>query len=140
MSNVTVISPSQFAGETAQTPGSERLSAIAPSQGIDTPLWGGLFNIEPGAQSGIHHHGVQHTIAYVLSGECLVIWGERGEFNATARSGDFLHIPAWLLHREINASNIEVCCWVVVRSTPEPIVVNFPEDRWPQDEQAAATR
>jgi hypothetical protein len=33
---------------------------------------------EPGARTGIHHHGAQHTIVYVLSGSSYVRWGERG--------------------------------------------------------------
>jgi hypothetical protein len=29
-------------------------------------MWGGVFVVEPGAKTGIHHHGEQETIAYVL--------------------------------------------------------------------------
>jgi uncharacterized RmlC-like cupin family protein len=93
-------------------------------------MWGGLFLVEPGGRTGIHHHGEQHTIAYVLSGSSYVRWGERGEFNATLRAGDFLYVPAWLPHQEINPSSEVPFQWVVVRSTSEPIVVNLPDDFW----------
>jgi hypothetical protein len=33
---------------------------------------------------------------------------------------------------EINPSKLEPFRWIVVRSTATPIVVNFPDDVWPQ--------
>jgi uncharacterized RmlC-like cupin family protein len=98
--------------------------------GIDSSIWGGLFLVEPGGRTGIHHHGEQHTIVYVLSGSSYVRWGEQGEFNAAAQAGDFLYVPAWLPHMEINPSSEVPFQWVVVRSTSEPIVVNLPDDFW----------
>jgi uncharacterized RmlC-like cupin family protein len=127
---ISVVTPAEFDGGTAQTPGSERLAAISPAQGITTNIWGGTFFVEPGFSTGIHHHGEQNTIAYVLEGACTVRWGERGEFSAVARAGDFLHVPAWLPHMEMNESKTEPFRWVVVRSTPTPIVVNLPDDYW----------
>jgi uncharacterized RmlC-like cupin family protein len=56
--------------------------------------------------------------------------GNRGEFSATAQAGDFLYVPAWLPHQEINPSSDVPFLWVVVRSTSEPIVVNLPNDFW----------
>ena len=128
--SIRVVRPEQLDSATAQTPGSQRFAAIHPGAAIQSPMWGGLFLVEPGARTGIHHHGEQHTIAYVLSGSSYVRWGERGEFNATLRAGDFLFVPAWLPHQEINPSSEEPFQWIVVRSTSEPIVVNLPEDFW----------
>ena len=123
---IRVVSPSQFDKSTAQTPGSERRAALARELGVETGLWSGLFSVQPGAKTAIHHHGEQETIAYVLKGECYVRWGERGEFSAVARQGSFIHVPAWLPHMEINQSLNSSFEWVVVRSTAEPIVVNLP--------------
>jgi uncharacterized RmlC-like cupin family protein len=53
-----------------------------------------------------------------------------GEFAASAEAGDFIHVPAFLLHMEINPSSSRSFRWVVVRSTSTPIVVNLPEDTW----------
>jgi uncharacterized RmlC-like cupin family protein len=127
---VRIVPPAQFDTQTAQTPGSERRAAIAADLGIASAQWGGLFVVEPGAKTGIHHHGAQETIAYVLEGECLVRWGENGEFSATASAGDFIHVPAWLPHMEINPSKNNRFVWVVVRSTAIPIMVNLPDDQW----------
>jgi uncharacterized RmlC-like cupin family protein len=129
-SSIHVVRPDQFDSSTAQTPGSKRTAAVYPGAGIDSPIWGGLFLVEPGARTGIHHHGKQHTIAYVLSGTCYVRWGDRGEFDATAHAGDFLSVPAWLPHQEINPSHEASFQWIVVRSTPEAIVVNLRDDFW----------
>jgi len=127
---ITVVSPAQFDRGTAQTPGSERQAALAPSLGVETRLWGGIFIVDPGAKTGIHHHGEQETIAYVLEGECVVRWGERGEFSARASAGDFIHVPRMLPHMEANASQEKPFKWVVVRSTATPIVINLPDDYW----------
>jgi uncharacterized RmlC-like cupin family protein len=129
-SAIRVVHPSEFEKGTPQTPGSERLAAVAPQLGVDTTLWGGLFEVKQGARTGIHHHGEQQTIAYVLSGACEVRWGANGEFAASAGAGDFIHVPAFLLHMEINPSDSKPFRWVVVRSTSTPIVVNLPEDTW----------
>jgi uncharacterized RmlC-like cupin family protein len=128
---IRVVGPAGFVADTAQTPGSQRLAAIAPGQ-VESVLWGGLFVVEPGARTGIHHHGEQQTVAYVLQGACEVRWGARGEYAATAKAGDFIHVPARLPHMEINRSGSEQLVWVVVRSTANPIVVNLPDDTWPQ--------
>jgi uncharacterized RmlC-like cupin family protein len=130
-SAIHIISPPQFDSGTAQTPGSERRAAIAPALGIASAIWGGLFEVEPESRTGIHHHGEQETIAYVLSGTCEVRWGATGEFRARAKTGDFIHVPAFLPHMEINPSKLEPFRWVVVRSTSKPIVVNLPDDTWP---------
>ena len=122
---IHIVSPTEFDPGTTQTPGSERRAAIAPA------IWGGLFEVKPGSRTGIHHHGEQETIAYVLSGICEIRWGARGESVAHAKAGDFLHVPAFLLHMEINPSKLEPFRWVVVRSTATPIVINVPDDTWP---------
>ena len=136
---IRIVSPAEFDGGTAQTPGSARLAAVAPQLGIQSILWGGLFEVQPGARTGIHHHGEQQTIAYVLSGICEVRWGARGQYSASAQAGDFIHVPAFLAHMEINPSDAEPFHWVVVRSTSTPIVVNLPDDTWPARQSVDAT-
>ena len=129
---IHIVSPAQFDQGTAQTPGCERRAAIAPELDIASAIWGGLFEVGPGLRTGVHHHGKQETIAYVLSGVCEIRWGEKGESVAHARAGDFIHVPAFLLHMEINPSKQEPFRWVVVRSTATPVVINLPDDAWPR--------
>jgi uncharacterized RmlC-like cupin family protein len=66
-SPIRIVRSGEFDSGTAQTPGSVRLAAVAPQLGIQSAMWGGLFEVKPGARTGIHHHGEQQTIAYVLS-------------------------------------------------------------------------
>ena len=129
-SAIRIIHPREFDKGTLQTPGSERQTAVAPQLGVESTMWGGMFEVKPGARTSIHHHGEQQTIAYVLSGVCEVRWGANGECGASAEAGDFIHVPAFLPHMEINPSDSQPFRWVVVRSTSTPIVVNLPEDTW----------
>ena len=128
--SVSVVHPADLRVDTAQTAGSLRMAAIPAADGIPSSMWAGVFVVEPSAATGIHHHGEQDTIVYVLEGEALVRWGQLGEHSTTVKAGDFLHIPGWLPHREINPSTEQPFRWIVVRSTPEPIVVNLPDDFW----------
>jgi len=129
-SSIRIIRPDAFDAATAQTAGSQRLAAVTRSSGIETGLWGGLFSIAPGCSIDVHHHGAQETIAFVLEGVSHLRWGEHGEFSGIARPGDFLHVPPFLLHMETNPSIDTPVRWVVVRSTPDPIVVNMPTNIW----------
>jgi hypothetical protein len=52
---VRIVSPNEFDYGTVQTPGSERLAAIMPELGVETSMWGGRFEVKPGARTGIHH-------------------------------------------------------------------------------------
>ena len=127
---ISIVRPTAFESATLQTSGSTRLAAIPGKQQIASSLWAGTFLVEPGARTGIHHHGEQETVVYVLEGEALVRWGDNGSQSATVRAGDFLHVPAWLVHQELNPSAETPFRWVVVRSSREPIVVNLPDDAW----------
>ena len=130
-STISVVRPAGLSTETQQTSGSRRMSAIAAMNGILSSLWAGIFVVEPSGKTGIHHHGEQDTVVYVLEGEATVRWGDFGEHSATVGAGDFLHVPSWLPHQELNPSKEHPFRWVVVRSTSEPIVVNLPADFWP---------
>ena len=129
-STISVVHPNELSVETQQTSGSLRKSAITAMHGIASSMWAGIFEVDPLGKTGIHHHGEQDTVVYVLDGEAFVRWGDSGEHSTMVRAGDFLHMPSWLPHQESNPSEEHPFRWVVVRSTPEPIVVNLPDDFW----------
>jgi uncharacterized RmlC-like cupin family protein len=52
-------------------------------------------------------------------------WGEALEFTAEAGPGDFIYIPPYVPHQEINGSRDEVLECVLVRSDGESVVVNL---------------
>ena len=71
---ISIVHPAGLSTETQQTSGSLRMSAIAMN-GIPSWLWEGIFVVEPSGKTGIHHHGEQDTVVYVLEGETTVRWG-----------------------------------------------------------------
>ena len=52
-------------------------------------------------------------------------WGEQLEFVAEAGPGDFIYVPPFVPHQEINASTDEPLFCVLVRSDQESIVINL---------------
>src|ERR1700731_1648870 len=42
-----------------------------------------------------------------------------------AKAGDFIYVPPYVPHQEINGSPNEICEAVVVRSGQEPVVINL---------------
>jgi uncharacterized RmlC-like cupin family protein len=127
---IGVVRREAFSEATAQAPGSHRVAAITREHGIPSSMWGGLFTVAAGGHTAIRHYGKQDTVVYVLAGACLIRWGRRGEFSATAQPGDFVYVPAYRPHKEVGLSEDSEFTGVVVRSTPEPIVVNLPDECW----------
>jgi uncharacterized RmlC-like cupin family protein len=60
-----------------------------------------------------------------VRGKARMRWGERLEFTAEAGPGDFIYVPPFVPHQEINASASEALECVVVRSDNEAVVVNL---------------
>jgi uncharacterized RmlC-like cupin family protein len=122
---VQVAKPLEFDDQTPQTTGMRRLAAITHVRAGSESLWAGVMLAEPDTASSVHHHGPLETVVYVLSGMSKVRWGARLEHEADLEAGDFLFIPPFMPHQEINPSLDQPTQWVVVRSGPEAIVVNL---------------
>ena len=88
-------------------------------------LWAGTVTIHAGAKTGAHHHGELESVIYVLKGRARMRWGDALEFVAEAGPGDFIYVPPFVPHQEINASNDEPLECVLVRSGGEAVVVNL---------------
>jgi uncharacterized RmlC-like cupin family protein len=82
-------------------------------------------SIEPDAKTGAHHHGSLESVIYVLRGQARMRWGEHLEYTAKATLGDFIYIPLYVPHQEINASTSDPSECVIARSDNEAIVVNL---------------
>src|SRR5690349_2263095 len=122
---VKVIPGDQLDQNTAQTPGMTRSAAITNARTGASKLWAGTVTIEPNAKTGAHHHGDLESVIYVVSGRARMRWGEQLEFTAEAGPGDFIYVPPFVPHQEINASANEALSCVLVRSGQEPVVVNL---------------
>ncbi len=110
---------------TPQTPGMSRAAAIDFAKVGARKLWAGTVNIHPAAKTGAHHHGELESVIYVVRGRARMRWGERLEFVAEAGAGDFIFVPPWVPHQEMNASASEPLECVLVRSDKDPVVVNL---------------
>jgi uncharacterized RmlC-like cupin family protein len=122
---VRVVHGNELDINTAQTPGMNRAAAITHARAGAEKLWAGTVVIHPKAKTGAHHHGALESVIYVVSGRARMRWGDRLEFTAEAGPGDFIYVPPYVPHQEINASNEEPLSCVLVRSGQEPVVVNL---------------
>ena len=121
---VHVVRAGDLDDRTPQTPGMSRAAAITAARTGAESLWAGTVVIEPHAETGAHHHGPVESVIYVVSGRARMRWGDRLEYVAEAGPGDFIHVPAYVPHQEINAGDLPLSC-VLVRSGQEPVVVNL---------------
>ncbi len=122
---VRVVRADELDSNTPQTPGMSRAAAITTARAGAEKLWAGTVVVEPDARTGAHHHGPVESVIYVVEGRARMRWGERLEFLADAGPGDFIFVPPYVPHQEINALEQEPLSCVVVRSGQEPVVVNL---------------
>jgi len=121
---VRVIKPHQRDASTAQTPGMFRAEGAGAKTVGAKGIWVGHVSVDRGVRSGPHHHGELESVIYVISGRARFRYGERLEHAVEAEAGDFVFVPPFLVHQEINASGDEAVDMVVARSSQENIVVN----------------
>jgi uncharacterized RmlC-like cupin family protein len=122
---VRIVKAAELDFNTPQTPGMTRAAAIDFARAGAKKLWAGTVSVQPNAKTGAHHHGHLESIIYVVKGRARMRWGERLEFVAEADAGDFIYVPPFVPHQEINARTDEPLECVLVRSDQEPVVVNL---------------
>jgi uncharacterized RmlC-like cupin family protein len=125
LDGVRVVVACDLDPNTPQTPGMERSAAITNARVGAEKIWAGRVRIHPNARTGAHHHGDLESVIYVVSGRARMRWGEALEFVAEAGPGDFIFVPPYVPHQEINASETEPLECVLLRSGQEPVVVNL---------------
>ena len=118
---VRVIKSDRLDSNTAQTPGMQRAAAVNAARGSQK-IWAGTVVIHPNAKTGAHHHGALESVIYVVRGIARMRWGERLEFVAEADAGDFIFVPPYVPHQEINRSSDTPLECVLVRSGDATVV------------------
>jgi uncharacterized RmlC-like cupin family protein len=121
---VKIVRGNNLDPNTPQTPGMTRAAAITHAATGATKLWAGTVKVDPYAKTGPHHHGELETVLYIIKGHARMRWGDHLEYADIAEAGDFIYVPPFVPHQEINAGE-GVCEAVVVRSGQDPIVVNL---------------
>jgi uncharacterized RmlC-like cupin family protein len=122
---VRIVHANELDPNTPQTPGMSRAAAINAARAGAEKLWAGTAVIHPDAKTGPHHHGHLESVIYVVAGRARMRWGDHLEFTAEAGPGDFIYVPPYVPHQEINASLDAPLSCVVIRSDQEPVVVNL---------------
>lgn len=122
---VRIVRGDQLDLNTPQTPGMTRAAAINHATAGASKLWAGTVTIHPDAKTGAHHHGALESVIYVVQGRARMRWGDHLEFVAEAGPGDFIFVPPYVPHQEINALPDQPLACVLVRSDQEPVVVNL---------------
>ena len=100
---VRVIPAGSLDTNTAQTPGMNRAAAINFARVGAQKLWAGTVTIHAHAKTGAHHHGHLESVIYVVKGRARMRWGDQLQFIAEAGPGDFIYVPPYVPHQEINA-------------------------------------
>jgi uncharacterized RmlC-like cupin family protein len=109
---VKVIKSDRLDGNTPQTPGMLRAAAVNSARGAQK-IWAGTVVIH------------LESVIYVVRGVARMRWGDRLEFVAEADAGDFIFVPPYVPHQEINRSSDTPLECVLVRSDNEAVVVNL---------------
>ena len=122
---VRIIPAQSLDTSTPQTPGMSRAAAIDYARVGAQKIWAGTVTIKPDAKTGAHHHGSLKSVIYIVRGRARMRWGAHLEFVAEGGAGDFIYVPPYVPHQEINASAQEPLECVVVRSDNEAVVINL---------------
>jgi uncharacterized RmlC-like cupin family protein len=122
---VRIVRANELDDNTAQTLGMRRRAAVTADRTGASKLWAGTVTIGANAKTGAHHHGDLESVIYVVNGIARLRWGDRLEYVAEAEQGDFIYVPPYVPHQEINASpDAELHC-VLTRSGQQGLVVNL---------------
>lgn len=114
------------AADTGQSGGAVRVSGVSIDHSPATKIWFGKVTNEPGYRSLPHHHGEAETGGYVFAGVARIYFGEDFSEYVDMSEGDFVFVPPWMPHVEVNMSTTEELVWLTAR-TPDNIVVNLPD-------------
>ena len=125
------IKATELDGDTAQTGGMRRFSAISGRSVGSERIWMGQTHVAPATASADHHHGASETAIHVIKGHPEFVFlddssGKPEEVRLRTSPGDYVFVPPYVPHREENPSPDEEAVVVIARSTQEAIVVNLP--------------
>jgi len=123
VAEIRVVRSNELSEATGQTPGMHRMAAIDQASCGSEKLWVGVVTVEPATSTGAHHHGECDSVVCITEGRIAIRWGDRLENRAEAGPGDFIYIPAQLVHQEINESADTAVDSIVIRSG-DNVVVN----------------
>jgi len=114
-----------------------RLPGITAQSAGATRIWMGRVTAGPNQWGPPHHHAEAETASYVISGRTRVYFGEGLKEWVEVGEGEFLFVPAYIVHLECNPYD-EPCVAIATRS-PDNIVVPVEGLELPIEALRAAT-
>ena len=83
--------------------GSDYRAGVSAETTGSQVIWLGLMALPPGGRTKAHVHEHHETALYMMSGDALELWtGDELEHCEAIRPGDFVYIPANVLHVAVN--------------------------------------
>jgi uncharacterized RmlC-like cupin family protein len=83
--------------------GSDYRAGVSAETTGSQVIWLGLMALPPGGRTKAHVHEHHETALYMMSGDALELWtGDELEHFEAVRPGDFVYIPANVLHVAVN--------------------------------------
>jgi len=82
----------------------------------------------PHAATGWHHHGDRDVLGYVVRGRARFEFGPGGSRSTDVPEGGFFHVPAGLVHRDVNpAAEPQEIVLAIVGNGPLVVNVDGPD-------------
>jgi uncharacterized RmlC-like cupin family protein len=109
--------------------GSDYLPGISAESVGAKALWLGIVTLPPGQRTKAHVHERHETAFYMMSGDEVELWtGDQLQYHDVVRAGDYLFIPANVLHVAVNRGE-KSAVFIGSRSEPtaQESVVMYPE-------------
>ena len=76
-----------------------------------------------GVSSGWHHHGDREVLGHVMRGRVRFEFGPGGRESTEVEEGGYFHVPAGLVHRDVNPTDVPQDL-VIAFVGSGPLVVN----------------
>jgi uncharacterized RmlC-like cupin family protein len=121
---VRVIPGDQLDPNVPSTPGMDRKTAINFARAGAKKLWAGTVTIKPDAKTGAIITATWRA-SFTSCAARRACAGASGCNLPEANPGDFIFIPPYVPHQEINASPDQILECVLVRSDGEAIAINL---------------
>jgi uncharacterized RmlC-like cupin family protein len=102
----TVQRPGEFVGIFGSNSGARRLSLRR-------------LVIPPAGRAKAHRHPGHESAVYLIQGTVETRYGPRLEHRVVSRPGDFIFIPADVVHQPINLSTTEAAIAIEARTDPD---------------------
>ena len=109
-------------GHAGQNADMERIIAVSHDTVGSEKLYSSIVTTGPGGRTEIHHHGECETSIYILKGRARFYAGAGLRDITDAEEGDFIYVPAYEVHVEENASDIEPLVVLLSRNCAGSVV------------------